>query len=154
MLFSSPSSVFHAKFTTSVLKSKYVFHPNSVWTRTASFGVLNWVSKSYAPMILNTNFRNILTKNPYFFPTPKLWNPYFFRFFISKKKNCSHHHRHHFHLRFYRVLSIGWGRWFFVKKLEKEELNIKHFWCGMGWRVFESNFIARGEDSCFLKYFN
>ena len=75
-------------------------------------------------------------------------------FFYFKKKNCSHHHRHHFHLCFYRVLSIGWGRWFFVKKLEKEELNIKHFWCGMGWRVFESNFIARGEDSCFLKYFN
>ena len=26
---------------------------------------------------------NILAKNPYFFPTPKFWNPYFF--FISEK---------------------------------------------------------------------
>ena len=34
---------------------------------------------------------------------------------------------------------MGWGRWFLVKNLEKEELSIKYFWCGIGWRVFEGN---------------
>ena len=85
---------------------------------------------------------NILVKNPYFFTTPKFWNPYFFPvfccccccflfvcFFFRKFVN-------QFHLSFCWVLSIEWGRWFFVKKLEKGELNIKHVWCRMGWRVF------------------
>ena len=31
------------------------------------------------------------------------------------------------------------GRWFFVKNLEKEELNMKHSWCGIGWIVFEGS---------------
>ena len=34
---------------------------------------------------------------------------------------------------------MGGGRWFLVKNLEKEELSIKYFWCGIGWRVFEGN---------------
>ena len=38
----SATSVFHTKFTISVLKSTKVFHPNGNWTRTAR--VLNWVS--------------------------------------------------------------------------------------------------------------
>ena len=40
----SVSSVFHTKFTISVLKSMQVFHPNGNGTRTASVRVLNWVS--------------------------------------------------------------------------------------------------------------
>ena len=40
----SASSVFHTKFTISVLKSTKVFHPNGNWTQTASVRVLNWVS--------------------------------------------------------------------------------------------------------------
>ena len=44
----SVSSVFHAKFTISVLKNTKVFHPNGNWTQTASVGVLNWVPKVYA----------------------------------------------------------------------------------------------------------
>ena len=30
---------------------------------------------------------------------------------------------------------MGGGRWFFVKNLEKEKLKIKHFWCGIGWKI-------------------
>ena len=120
---------------------------------------------------------NILAKNHYFFPTPHILEPLllpcFFFFFFRKICNC-HRQRHHFHLGFCWILSIGWGRCFFVKKLDKGELNInpfvpnalflyplkisenckvfwcfqgveigcignkwvKHFWCGMGWRVF------------------
>ena len=80
---------------------------------------------------------NILAKNSYFFPTPKFWNHYSLFFYF--RKICSHHHCYHFHLRFCWVVSIGWGRWFFVKNLEKEEFNMKHFWCGIGWRVFISS---------------
>ena len=65
---------------------------------------------------------NILVKNPYFFPTPQILKPLFPCFYF--RKICSHHHCHHFHLSFCWVLSIGWGRWFFVKNLEKEELSI------------------------------
>ena len=48
MFSASPSSVFATNFAISVLKSKYVFHPNGKWTRTASLIVLNWVSKFYS----------------------------------------------------------------------------------------------------------
>ena len=56
MLSASFSSVFQTKLTISELKSKSVFHPNGNWNRTASVGVLNWVSRFYAPNWLNTNF--------------------------------------------------------------------------------------------------
>ena len=73
---------------------------------------------------------NILAKKPYFFPTCQILEPLFLPCFF-----LFHHQRHHFYLRFCWVLGVG--RWvFFVKKLEKEELNFKHFWCRMGWRVF------------------
>ena len=67
-----------------------------------------------------------------------------FKTFISSlffyfRKICSRHHCHHFHLHFYYTYKYWWGRWFFVKSLEKDDLNIKHFWCGIGWRVFERN---------------
>ena len=57
MLSASHLWVFDTEFTISVLKSKYGFHHNSNRTRTARVGVLNWVSKFYAPppLILNTN---------------------------------------------------------------------------------------------------
>ena len=42
------SFVFDSKFTVSVLKSKYIFHPNGNWTRATSVGNLNWVSLFYA----------------------------------------------------------------------------------------------------------
>ena len=57
MLSASLSLVFDTKFAISVLKSKYVFHPNGKWTRTASVGVLNWVSKFYAPTDSEHKFR-------------------------------------------------------------------------------------------------
>ena len=41
MLSSFLSLVFRTKFTTSILKSKQVFHPKDDWTRTSSIGVLN-----------------------------------------------------------------------------------------------------------------
>ena len=39
MLSAFPPLVFCTKFTISILKSKYVFHPNDNWTQTASSGV-------------------------------------------------------------------------------------------------------------------
>ena len=45
-------------------------------------------------------------------------------FFYFRKK-CSHHHCHHFHLRFCWVISIGWGG-------AGEMSKIKHFWYGIG----------------------
>ena len=72
-----------------------------------------------------------------FLPHPPNFETPISSLFFYFRKICSHHHRHHFHLRFCWVLGIGWGRRFFVKKFEKEELNIKELWCGMGRRVFE-----------------
>ena len=89
----------------------------------------------FEKLILLTSLVNILAKNPFSSPPPQILQPWFFLFFCFRKTcNCDHQ-RHHFHLRFRWVLSIGWRRWFFVKKLEEEELNIKYFWCGMRWRV-------------------
>ena len=56
-------------------------------------------------------------QKPLFLPHPsKFWKPYFFPVFYFRKIS-SHHHCHHFHL------------------------NIKHFWRGIGWRVFEENLL-------------
>ena len=63
MLSTSRSSVFAAKFTISVLKSKYILHPNGNWTRTASVGALNWVSKFYAPTDSEHKFHKTETEN-------------------------------------------------------------------------------------------
>ena len=48
MLSASPTSVFHTKFTISVLKSTWDFHPNGNWTWSVSVWVFNWVSIVYA----------------------------------------------------------------------------------------------------------
>ena len=53
----------------------------------------------------------------------------FFCLFFFRKICNRHHHCHHFHLRFCWVLSIGWGHDFLPKSWQKDELNIKHFWC-------------------------
>ena len=94
---------------------------------------------------------NILAKNPYFFPTPRNFKTLISSLFFYFRKICSHHHCHHFHLRFCWVWSIGWGRWFSVEKLEKEELNIEHFWCGMGWRVFEGKKTLASKNTSISK---
>ena len=72
---------------------------------------------------------NILAKKPYFFPTCKilepLFLPCFFCFIISV-------------IIFIYVFVEYWvvGDLFFVKEIEKEELNFKYFWCRIGWEVF------------------
>ena len=65
-------------------------------------------------------------------PTPPNFETRISSQFFYFRKICSHHHCHHFHVRFCGVLSIGWGEM-------KAELKIKHFWFGIGWRVFEGN---------------
>ena len=63
MLSVSPSSVFHTKFTISLLKSKQVFHHNGNWTRTASVGILNWVLTFYAPTYSEHKFHKTEIQN-------------------------------------------------------------------------------------------
>ena len=65
-------------------------------------------------------------QKPLFLLHPPNFEPLISSLFFYFKKICSHHHCHHFHMCFCWLLSTGWGRWFFVKNLEKEELNIKH----------------------------
>ena len=45
--------------------------------------------------------------------SPKILKPIFLPCFLYFRKICSHHHCHHFHLRFGWVLSIGWGEMIF-----------------------------------------
>ena len=67
---------------------------------------------------------NILTKNPYFFPTPQILKPLFLPCFLYFRKICSRHQCHHFHLRFCQVWSIGWGEIIFCQKFGKR--GVKH----------------------------
>ena len=90
-------------------------------------------------------------QKPLFLPQLPNFETLISSLFFHTRKICSHHHCHHFHLRFCWVWSIGWGRWFSVEKLEKEELNIEHFWCGMGWRVFEGKKTLASKNTSISK---
>ena len=119
-----------------------------------------WINSSCALI-------NILAKNPYFSPPPSppfnsgtLISSIFFFFFeggrggFQKKYVIVITNVIIFHLRFCWILSVGWGIWFFVKKLEKGELNVKHFWCGMGWRVFNLGVTLTIHASVHFVHFN
>ena len=47
-----------------------------------------------------------------------------FSLFFCLRKNCNHHQRHHFHLCFCWVLSIGWGEMIFYQKVGRR--GVKH----------------------------
>ena len=82
--------------------------------------------------LLHNKLVNNLTKNLYFFPTPKFWNPYFFPVFSEKFLIVVMNVIFLFTF-LLSIKSIGWEEMFFVKILENEGLNIKHFWCEMRW---------------------
>ena len=69
-------------------------------------------------------------------PPPEFWNPYFFpvffSFFFQKKFVIAINNVIIFIYVFIEYKVLGGRRWFFVKKLEKRELKIKHFWCRIG----------------------
>ena len=78
-------------------------------------------------------------QKPLFLPQPPNFENLISSLFFYFIKICSCHHCHHFHVFVEYILNIGRGRWLFVKNLEREEVNIKHCWCGIGWRGFGEN---------------
>ena len=76
----SASSVFQAKFTISVLKSREVFHPNSNWTWTASVRVHDWVSTVYATNDSEHKFQKMRIEN---------WLPIGFNLVLITTKVCA-----------------------------------------------------------------
>ena len=80
MLSASPSSIFHTKFTISVLKSKQIFHPNSNRTRIASIGILNWVSNFYVRTDSENKFHKMGIRN---------WLPIGFNLEVITTTQCS-----------------------------------------------------------------
>ena len=69
--------------------------------------------KSIYPTVVN-----ILPHSPHHNPSPNFETRIFSQFFYFRKI-CSHHHCHHFHLRFCWVLSIGWREMIFCQKFGK-----------------------------------